>query len=75
MAVYFFVVLPPRQRRGVLLGQQQLSQNAVGDEHAFGGQVPAGVLLLGKAHIGEVQSSLWDAETVAVCEAAGVRLL
>ena len=50
MAVYFFVVLPPCQRRGVLLGQQQLSQNAVGDEHALGGQVPTGVLLLGKAH-------------------------
>ena len=46
MAVYFFVVLPPCQRRGVLLGQQQLSQNAVGDEHALGGQVPTGVLLL-----------------------------
>ena len=31
--------------------------------------------LLGKAHIGEVQVSLWDAETKAVCERAGVQLL
>ena len=28
-----------------------------------------------KAHIGEVQVSLWDAETKAVCERAGVQLL
>ena len=34
-----------------------------------------GMLLLGKAHIGEVQVSLWDAETKAVCERAGVQLL
>lgn len=31
--------------------------------------------LLNKAHIGEVQSSLWDAHTVSVCAAAGVTLL
>ncbi len=31
--------------------------------------------LLNKAHIGEVQSSLWDAETAAVCARAGVTLL
>ena len=31
--------------------------------------------LLNKAHIGEVQSSLWDAETAAVCAQAGVTLL
>ena len=28
-----------------------------------------------KAHIGEVQSSLWDEANVEACEAAGVRLL
>ena len=33
------------------------------------------MLLLNKAHIGEVQSSLWDAETMRVCEDAGVVLL
>ena len=34
-----------------------------------------GVLLLGKAHIGEVQSSIWDEETVRICRDAGVMLL
>ncbi len=31
--------------------------------------------LRGKAHIGEVQSSLWDADTRAACEQAGITLL
>ncbi|MGM9646589.1 MAG: aspartate--ammonia ligase [Eubacteriales bacterium] len=39
------------------------------------GQSRLCMLLLGSAHIGEVQSSIWDAETVRACEAAGVRLL
>ena len=39
------------------------------------GQSRLSMLLLGKAHIGEVQSSVWDAETVQVCKAAGVVLL
>ena len=39
------------------------------------GQSRLCMLMMGCAHIGEVQSSLWDTETVAVCEAAGVRLL
>ena len=30
---------------------------------------------LGKAHIGEVQASVWDDETTAACEKAGIRLL
>ena len=33
------------------------------------------MLLLNKAHIGEVQSSLWDADTVRLCREAGVTLL
>jgi aspartate--ammonia ligase len=33
------------------------------------------MLLLGKAHVGEVQASIWDNETHAACEAAGVELL
>ena len=32
-------------------------------------------LLLGRAHIGEVQSTYWDAETVAACERDGIELL
>ena len=39
------------------------------------GQSRLCMLLLNKAHIGEVQSSLWDAETMALCEHAGVILL
>ncbi len=39
------------------------------------GQSRLCLLLLGKAHIGEVQCSLWDDATRAACEAAGVVLL
>jgi len=39
------------------------------------GQSRLCMLLLNKAHIGEVQSSLWDAQTLAMCEHAGVTLL
>jgi len=39
------------------------------------GQSRLCMLLMNKAHIGEVQSSLWDAETQALCEHAGVTLL
>ena len=31
--------------------------------------------MLGKAHIGEVQASIWDEETVEKCREAGVMLL
>jgi aspartate--ammonia ligase len=33
------------------------------------------MLLLGKAHIGEVQASIWDAETMRLCKEAGIMLL
>ena len=39
------------------------------------GQSRLCMLLLGKAHVGEVQVSLWDSETRAACEGAGVVLL
>lgn len=39
------------------------------------GQSRLCMLLLGKAHIGEVQASLWDEETRRVCEESGVVLL
>ena len=39
------------------------------------GQSRLCMLLLGKAHIGEVQSSIWDRETIEVCQKAGVVLL
>ncbi len=39
------------------------------------GQSRLSMLLLGKAHIGEVQSSVWDADTIRICEENGVMLL
>ena len=39
------------------------------------GQSRLCMLLIGTAHIGEVQASLWDADTRKMCEEAGVLLL
>lgn len=39
------------------------------------GQSRLCMLLLGKAHIGEVQVSVWDQTTVSGCSSAGITLL
>ena len=39
------------------------------------GQSRLCLLMMGCAHIGEVQSSVWDNDTVKKCEQAGIRLL
>ena len=39
------------------------------------GQSRLSMLMMGCAHIGEVQSSVWDSATTEACEAAGIRLL
>ena len=39
------------------------------------GQSRLCMLMIGTCHIGEVQASLWDAETLKACEAAGITLL
>ena len=39
------------------------------------GQSRVSMLLLGKAHIGEVQSSLWDESNLQACQNAGIILL
>ncbi|KIR02374.1 Aspartate--ammonia ligase [Lachnospiraceae bacterium TWA4] len=39
------------------------------------GQSRLCMLLLGKAHIGEVQASIWDSDTKRICKEAGVNLL
>ena len=39
------------------------------------GQSRLSMLMMGCAHIGEVQSSVWDQQTMDVCEKAGVPLL
>ena len=39
------------------------------------GQSRLCMLLMGNAHIGEVQVSIWDDETKMACKAAGIHLL
>ena len=39
------------------------------------GQSRLSMLMMGCAHIGEVQSSIWDADTILTCEEAGIPLL
>ncbi len=39
------------------------------------GQSRLCMLMMGSAHIGEVQSSIWDRETVEGCKKAGIKLL
>ena len=39
------------------------------------GQSRLAMLMMGCAHIGEVQSSIWDKDTIEGCKAAGIRLL
>ncbi len=39
------------------------------------GQSRLSMLMMGCAHIGEVQSSIWDEQTITECEKAGIRLL
>ena len=39
------------------------------------GQSRLAMLMMGCAHIGEVQSSVWDCATMEACEKAGIPLL
>ena len=39
------------------------------------GQSRLCMLMIGTCHIGEVQASLWDKETMEACETAGVMIL
>ena len=39
------------------------------------GQSRMSMLMLGKAHIGEVQASVWDEDTIEKCKTAGIMLL
>ena len=39
------------------------------------GQSRLCMMMIGTCHIGEVQASLWDQETVQTCESAGIMLL
>ena len=42
---------------------------------AGNGQSRLCMLMMGRAHIGEVQSSIWDKETLEKCREAGIKLL
>ena len=53
----------------------QQAENMIAALCAGFGVEALGMLLLGKAHIGEVQSSIWDADTQRKCREAGVTLL
>jgi aspartate--ammonia ligase len=39
------------------------------------GQSRLCMLLIGCAHIGEVQTSMWDEDTLRICKEAGIPLL
>lgn len=62
-------------RRRLLFHQMLLSDQLPLTIGGGIGQSRLCMLLLGKAHIGEVQSSIWDEETKAACEKAGIVLL
>lgn len=64
------------QDRSFLLFHQMLLNGDL--PQSIGGGIGASrlcLLLLEACHIGEVQTGLWDAETVKACEAAGIPLL
>ena len=62
-------------RRGLLYHRMLLSGELPLSIGGGIGQSRLSMLLLGKAHIGEVQASVWDRETVETCAAAGIMLL
>jgi aspartate--ammonia ligase len=62
-------------RRGLPFHQMLLSDQLPLTIGGGIGQSRLSMLMMGCAHIGEVQSSVWDHETVEQCEKAGIRLL
>ena len=62
-------------RRGLLFHQMLLADQLPLTIGGGIGQSRLCMLLLGKAHIGEVQSSIWDEQTKETCERAGIVLL
>lgn len=63
------------ERRGLLFHRMLLEDKLPLTMGGGIGQSRLCMLLLGKAHIGEVQSSIWDVQTHAACEQAGITLL
>ena len=62
-------------RRGLLFHKMLLNGELPFTIGGGIGQSRLCMLLLSKAHIGEVQSSLWDEETMTVCKERGIPLL
>ena len=62
-------------RRGLLYHKMLLNNELPLTIGGGIGQSRLCMLMIGSAHIGEVQSSIWDDMTVAECEKAGIRLL
>ena len=62
-------------RRGLPFHQMLLSDQLPLTIGGGIGQSRLSMLLLGCAHIGEVQSSVWDQDTLEACEKAGIPLL
>ena len=63
------------ERRGLLYHRMLLNGELPLTIGGGIGQSRLSMLLLGKAHIGEVQASVWDAETQKACADAGIMLL
>ena len=63
------------QRRGLLYHRMLLNGQLPQTIGGGIGQSRLSMLLLGKAHIGEVQASVWPEETQRMCAEAGVMLL
>ena len=62
-------------RRGMLFHKMLFSDTLPLSIGGGIGQSRLSMLLLGKAHIGEVQVSVWDKDTMDTCEKAGIVLL
>ena len=62
-------------RRGLLYHKMLLNNELPLTIGGGIGQSRLCMLMIGSAHIGEVQSSIWDDMTVSECEKAGIRLL
>jgi len=63
------------KRRGLLYHSMLLNNKLPLTIGGGIGQSRLCMLLLEKAHVGEVQSSIWDEETLQKCAEAGIRLL
>ena len=66
------IITVTKIRKMIIQAIPEVLQNAIGGGI---GQSRLCMLLLGSVHIGEVQASVWDDETTAACERAGILLL